>query len=189
MKPDGLIYLPGFLDVGGQRRLLARLEDVPEDRWERIRFRGVVARRRKLSFGVSYQPDVRRALPAEPLPPWLRALRDAATEAVGLPVEPFRTATVQFYPPGAGIGPHRDAPMFGPAVLGVSLGAEGRLVFRRGRTSYEQLLEPGSLVLLAGPARADWTHELPPVKAARTSIYFRTLKRVGVEGGLSPEGV
>ena len=176
VEPEGLVYRPRFLDVDRQRRLLARLEAIPDERWEHIRFRGVVARRRKLSFGVSYQPDVRRVRPAEPLPPWLLSLRDAATEAVELPAGPFRTATVQFYPPGAGIGPHRDAPMFGPAVLGLSLGAEGRLIFRRGGRSHELLLEPGSLVLVAGPARAEWTHELPPVKADRYSIYFRSLR-------------
>lgn len=177
VTPEGLRYVPGFLDDGRQRELLARLEAVPDPEWERIPFRGVLARRRKLSFGVSYQPDVRSAEPAPPLPPFLTDLRNEAAVALGLPPGPFSTATIQRYPPGAGIGPHRDAPMFGPEVFGISLGAEGRLIFRRGGEKHELRLASGSLVLLSGPARSQWTHEMPPVKAPRYSVYFRTLRR------------
>lgn len=176
MEPESLIYVRGFLKTEAQGRLRARLEAIPAEEWERVRFRGNVARRRKLSFGVSYQPDSREIRPAPALPPYLAELRDEATAALGLPAAPFAQASVQWYPPGAGIGAHKDAPLFGPEVIGISLGAEARLVFKRGGEKHELLLEPGSLVLLSGPARAQWTHELPPVKAARYSIYFRTLK-------------
>jgi alkylated DNA repair dioxygenase AlkB len=172
---EGLRYIPDFLGEAAQRSLLARLEATPEEAWERVHFRGNVARRRKLSFGVNYQPDSREIRPAAPMPDFLRELRDAATEAVGLPAAPFEQASVQWYPPGAGIGAHKDAPMFGPEVVGVSLGAEGRLIFKRGPDKEELRLAPGSLILLSGPARSQWTHEMPPVKATRYSIYFRTL--------------
>ena len=175
MEPEGLRYIPEFLDEEAQRRLIAEIEAIPEARWERIHFRGNVALRRKLSFGVNYQPDSREVRPAGPMPAFLRDLRDAASAAVGLPAGPFQQASVQRYPPGAGIGAHKDAPMFGPEVVGVSLGAEGRLIFKRGTDKHVLALAPGSLVLLAGPARAKWTHELPPVKALRYSVYFRTL--------------
>lgn len=173
---EGLRYVPDFLSEAAQKRLLARLEAIPEESWERVHFRGNVARRRKLSFGVNYQPDSREIRPAEPMPDFLRELRDAATAAVGLPAGPFEQASVQWYPPGAGIGAHKDAPMFGPEVVGVSLGSEGRLIFKRSAEKEELRLAPGSLILLSGPARSQWTHEMPPVKAARYSIYFRALK-------------
>lgn len=177
-RPDveGLRYVSDFLGPAEQERLLARLQAIPEEAWERVHFRGNVARRRKLSFGVNDQPGSREIRPAEPMPLFLRELRDASTAALGRPAEPFAQVSVQRYPPGAGIGAHKDAPMFGPEVVGVSLGAEGRLIFRRGPEKEELRLAPGSLVLLSGPARSQWTHEMPPVKATRYSIYFRTLK-------------
>lgn len=175
MEPEGLRYVPDFLSPAEQGALVARLEAIPEPEWELVHFRGNVARRRKISFGVNYQPDSRELRPAPPMPDFLQALRDAATKALGLPSEPFSQASVQWYPPGAGIGAHKDAPMFGAEVVGVSLGSEGRLVFKRGGEKHELRLAPGSLVLISGPARSAWTHEMPAVKATRYSIYFRTL--------------
>jgi len=177
MEPEGLRYIPGFLDTDSQRRLIAEIEAIPEERWERVHFRGNVALRRKVSYGYNYSPDSREVSEAPPMPEYLRELRDRCVAAVGLPAEPFAQASVQRYPPGAGIGAHKDAPMFGPDVVGVSLGADARLVFKRGTDKHILRLEPGSLILLSGPARAQWTHELPPVKSPRYSIYFRTLRR------------
>jgi len=174
--PEGLKYVPGFLDEALQRELQARLEAIPEEAWGRVHFRGVVARRRKISYGVDYQPDGRVYKPADPMPDFVAGLRDRAASALGLEAARFVQSSIQWYPPGAGIGPHRDAPMFGPEVFGLSLGAPGRLILRRGDDKHELLLEPGSLVLLSGPARSKWTHEMPPVKAPRWSLYFRTLR-------------
>lgn len=175
--PEGLKYVPGFLDEARQQELQARLEAIPEEAWGRVRFRGVVARRRKISYGVDYQPEKRAYTPAEPMPDFVADLRDRAASALGLEAARFVQSSLQWYPPGAGIGPHRDAPMFGPEVFGLSLGSPGRLILRRGDDRHELLLEPGSLVLLSGPARAAWTHEMPPVKAPRWSVYFRTLRK------------
>jgi alkylated DNA repair dioxygenase AlkB len=83
------------------------------------------------------------------------------------------------YSPGAGIGWHRDAPPFG-IVAGISLGAEGRMRFRK-RVDHRQTaalpLTAGSLYLLTGEARTDWEHMIPPVESQRFSITFRTLRK------------
>ena len=58
------------------------------------------------------------------------------------------------YPAGAGIGWHRDAPNFGPAVVGLSLGSACRFRFRReyaGKMeSFTATLEPRSAYILGG---------------------------------------
>jgi alkylated DNA repair dioxygenase AlkB len=77
--------------------------------------------------------------------------RDGAADAL---VEIMLTE----YPAGAGIGGHRDAPMF-DLVAGVSVLGACRFRFDRG----------------GGPARHDWRHGIPPTKASRYSITFRTL--------------
>jgi len=64
VEPEGLRDRPDVLDVEDQRRLLARLETIPPESWERVHFRGNVALRRKISFGVNDQPDSRALRPA-----------------------------------------------------------------------------------------------------------------------------
>ena len=85
------------------------------------------------------------------------------------------------YPAGAGIGSHRDAPMFGPQVVGVSLRAPSVMRFRRSvggvRYGHDVTLEPRSAYVLGGKARSAWKHEIPPTKDLRYSITFRTVRR------------
>jgi alkylated DNA repair dioxygenase AlkB len=87
-------------------------------------------------------------------------------------------ALVNEYPPGAPIGWHRDKAAFGQ-VVGFSLLSPCVLRFRRPNVSgWERRslnLEPRSAYWLAGEARADWEHSIPPVEALRYSITFRTL--------------
>jgi alkylated DNA repair dioxygenase AlkB len=45
------------------------------------------------------------------------------------------------------------------------------------RHSFELELEPRSGYVLAGEARTAWQHHIPPAKALRFSITFRTLSR------------
>jgi alkylated DNA repair dioxygenase AlkB len=53
--------------------------------------------------------------------------------------------------------------------------------FRRGSTgaweSAELALEPRSGYVLAGEVRTKWQHHVPPTKADRYSITFRTLRK------------
>jgi alkylated DNA repair dioxygenase AlkB len=89
-------------------------------------------------------------------------------------------ALVSRYAAGAGIGWHRDAPMFGTPVVGLSLGSACRMRFQRKlkdvRETYELRLEPRSAYALDGPARWAWQHSIPATDDLRYSITFRTLK-------------
>jgi alkylated DNA repair dioxygenase AlkB len=172
--PEGLRYVETFLGPEEQSDLLRVLTDIHD--WQPIRFRGQVARRRKLAYGWNYDPADRALSPADPFPSFLVPLRDHCAAAAGIPAERLVQSTVTFYPPGAGIGPHRDAPFFGDEVVGVSLGSDAQIVFRHAGEKYPLRLAPGSLLAIRGPARRTWTHELRPVSAARYSIYFRSLR-------------
>ena len=90
-------------------------------------------------------------------------------------------ALVSRYPPGAGIGWHRDAPAFGDPVIGVSLLAVCRMRFQRTagdeRRLFELELEPRSAYALSGSARWAWQHSIPAAKELRYSVTFRTLRK------------
>jgi alkylated DNA repair dioxygenase AlkB len=91
-------------------------------------------------------------------------LRERCAALMGREPEEVADLLVTRYPPGAGIGWHRDAPQFGD-VGGVSLQAASRMRFRRGRPrawqTAELPLEPRSAYLLSGPARTQWQHHIP----------------------------
>ncbi|HEY1706817.1 MAG TPA: alpha-ketoglutarate-dependent dioxygenase AlkB [Rhizomicrobium sp.] len=80
------------------------------------------------------------------------------------------------YAPGAGIGWHRDKPMF-EDVVAISLLSPCTLRFRkRGGTGWQRAsmaVQPRSAYLLRGAARREWEHSVPPVSTLRYSVTFR----------------
>lgn len=173
--PDGFEYRPGVLSAAEERaarRRLARLAFGP------FEMRGFVARREVAYFGYAQGYDRKAVKPGPPLPAFLRSLRERAAALAGLEPDALVLAVVIRYPAGAGIGWHRDAPAFG-TVVGLSLGAPARLQLREGGPGGDRreiVLAPGSGYVLARAARWDWQHHVPPVRAERYAVTFRTLR-------------
>jgi alkylated DNA repair protein (DNA oxidative demethylase) len=177
-SPDGLVYRPDFVSPGEERDLLAAIEQLD---FREIRMRGQTARRTARHFGFDYDYErYGRLVPGDPLPDWLVSLRERCARLADLEPDELAQALVQRYPPGATIGWHRDAPMFG-TVVGVSLASACRMRFQRGRgderRTFELELEPRSAYVLAGASRNAWQHSIPPTKSLRYSVTFRTLRR------------
>ena len=174
---EGLEYRPEFVSADEERTLLATLNAME---FGEVTMRGHVARRTVRHFGLDYDYEAWKVSPGEPLPDELEWVRERAAAVVGAEPDELAQTLVTRYPPGAPIGWHRDAPMFGK-VVGISLGAPSRMRFQRGkgeeREVAEVLLEPRSLYVLDGPARTQWQHSIPPVKELRYSITFRTMRR------------
>lgn len=176
-RPDGLVYQPDLLDRDEEKTLLAGVEGFA---FHEVRMRGQVARRTVRHFGYDYGYESWQLTPTEPLPPELWELRDRCAALAGIPPEALAQTLVARYPAGATIGWHRDAPMFGPVVVGVSLRSACVMRFQRTvageRRVYEQPLPPRSAYVLGGAARSSWQHSIPPVPDLRYSVTFRTLR-------------
>jgi DNA oxidative demethylase len=175
-SPEGLVYRPDFVSPREERDLLGAIEQLD---FREIRMRGQTARRTARHFGFDYDYErYGRLVPGDPLPDWLVALRERCARLADREPDELAQALVQRYPPGATIGWHRDAPMFG-TVVGVSLASACRMRFQRGRgderRTLELELEPRSVYILAGAARNAWQHSIPPTKSLRYSVTFRTL--------------
>ena len=176
-RPEGLVYQDAFLDVDEERSVVSLVEEL---QFSEVRMHGQPARRTVVHFGWLYQYESWKLVPADPLPEPLRWLCQRAGAFAGTDPELFAEVLVTRYPPGAGIGWHRDAPMFGPKVVGVSLLSPCAMRFQRRaadlRRTYRLDLAPRSAYVLSGAARWSWQHSIPSAPALRYSITFRTLK-------------
>jgi hypothetical protein len=85
-----------------------------------FRFQGWLGKRLTAAYGWSYDFDTGRFAPAEAIPDWLLPLRQTAARLTGLPVDDLVQALLIRYDPGAGIGWHRDRPVFGHNRRGVA---------------------------------------------------------------------
>jgi alkylated DNA repair dioxygenase AlkB len=176
VRPEGLLYVPDFLTGGEEEQLI--------EEFRRLEFRefsmhGVVAKRRVLHFGLLYGYESWKLTEGPPIPDYLVPIRERCAGLAGVEPEQLPEALLTEYRTGAGIGWHRDAPMFG-TVVGLSLAGTCRMRFQRGkggdRQTAEVLLEPRSAYVLSGPARTEWQHSIPATKELRYSITFRTLR-------------
>ena len=176
--PEGLVYREEFIDAEEERRLLALFETLD---FRTVTMRGRTARRTVRHYGLDYDYESGELVPADPLPAEMTWLRDRCAAFMERAPEDLVQILVSRYPEGAGIGWHRDAPMFGSKIVGVSLRAPCRMRFQRtvaGERSVAAVeLAPRSAYLLAGKARWSWQHSIPATKDLRYSVTFRTLKR------------
>ena len=147
---------------------------------EPFRFQQWLGKRLTRSFGWRYDFTDSSFGETEALPDWLLPLRARAAEFAGLAADALVQALVIRYDPGAGIGWHRDRPVF-EHVVGVSLGAPAVLRLRRRRADdgkfdrAEVPLEPRGAYHLSGEARHVWEHSIAPMDAPRWSVTFRSL--------------
>ena len=176
-QPAGLRYEPELLDEAREQALVAAIELYD---FQPVVMHGQAARRTVRHFGFGYDYESGRAVPGDPLPDELIDLRERCAAVAGVAVQGLAEALVTRYPPGATIGWHRDAPTFGPVVVGVSLVSAATMRFQRRvageRRVYQLSLEPRSAYVLAGAARAAWQHSIPPVPSLRYSVTFRSLR-------------
>jgi alkylated DNA repair dioxygenase AlkB len=174
--PPGFVYRPEFVSETEERDLVQGLRGID---FAAVKMRGAVARRRTAHFGWLYGYETSRIEPGPPIPEFLLPLRARAAELASVAAEDFVEVLLTEYSPGAGIGWHRDAPMFG-IVAGISLLGACRFRFERGtgpeRETRVAPLAPRSAYLIGGEARQQWRHSIPPTKALRYSVTFRTLR-------------
>ena len=143
-----------------------------------FRFQGWLGKRLTTSFGWRYDFDDASFGPTEPIPDWLSAARERAATFAGLGVADLVQVLLTRYDPGAGIGWHRDRPVF-DQVIGISLGHPAILRFRRRREGgFDRVsvpVAPRSVYHLSGEARRIWEHSIAETAITRWSITFRTL--------------
>lgn len=174
---SGLAQAEAFVTPEEERALIGCIDAVE---LSPFRFHGWFGKRLTASYGWRYDFDTGRVGVADPIPQWLLPLRDKAAGFAGLALDDLVQSLVIRYDAGAGIGWHRDRPVFGH-VIGISLGAPVPMRFRRRRADgFERtsvLLRPRSIYHLSGEVRHEWEHSIAGVAATRWSVTFRSLAK------------
>ena len=174
--PLGFKYQAHLLSAHEEQLLVEQLAALPLRAFE---FRGYLGKRRVISFGWQYDFNKGALRKADDIPSFLLPLRDSVARFAGMAPSDLRQVLVTEYAPGAGIGWHRDKPMF-DQVVGISLLSPCLLRFRRRLgTAWERVsltADPCSVYLLQGPSRMEWEHSIPAVDRLRYSVTFRSFK-------------
>ena len=174
--PEGFEYRPALVASGEEAELIERFRALDFKPFE---FHGYFGNRRVVSFGWHYDFAASQVRRVADLPDFLVPLQHRAALFAGIDPAALEHALVTEYSPGAGIGWHRDRPVFND-VIGISLGASCRFRLRRKQGASWQraalALEPRSAYLLRGPVRREWEHSIPPVEQLRYSVTFRSVK-------------
>lgn len=171
----GLASAPDFITSEEERALIVAIEGID---LQPFRFQGWLGKRLTASFGWRYDFDNGKFGVAGPLPDWLLPVRRRAAAFAGLRPDQLAQALLIRYDPGAGIGWHKDRPVF-EHVVGISLGAPAPMRFRqRGAKGFSHVTVPlasRSIYHLSGEARHGWEHSIAPLDLTRWSITFRSL--------------
>jgi len=172
--PPGLAFRQEFVSADEATALLAEAERLP---FAPFQFHGWTGNRETVSFGWRYDFGQARIEAAPPIPEFLLPLRARASDFMRLEPAALEQALVIRYDVGAGIGWHRDRPVF-DQVFGLSLLSPCVLRFRRrhdaGFERFALDAPPRSAYLLSGEIRHDWEHSIAPMEAKRYSITFRS---------------
>jgi alkylated DNA repair protein (DNA oxidative demethylase) len=147
-----------------------------------FRFHQWTGKRQTCSFGWSYDFENGSFGSAESLPAWLQSIKVRAAAFAGLTPEDLVQALLIRYDPGAGIGWHKDRPVF-EHVVGISLGSAATLRLRRRRPAgFDRThaeLAPRSIYHLSNEVRHQWEHSIAPMETPRWSVTFRSLSAAG----------
>jgi alkylated DNA repair dioxygenase AlkB len=144
-------------------------------------------KRRVVSFGWHYDYSGRALRESTPIPSFLSGLRNLAAEFARVPADFLQQAMVTEYAPGAGIGWHRDKPIF-EDVVAFSFVSQCRLRFRLkdgDRWKREvAIVAPRSVYLLRGPARIRGITAFRRCRRCATQLRYAPIssnKRQGVK--------
>jgi alkylated DNA repair dioxygenase AlkB len=164
----GLTYIPDFID---KLEVKYFIDSINSAEWLSD------IKRRVQHYGYKYDYKARSidySMFIGKLPDWAMTMAQRLYDEKHISELPDQLI-INEYEPGQGIANHVDCePCFGDTIISISLGSSCVMDFinLRTRQKVEVMLESGSLVVLSGEARHNWTHGI----AQRKTDNFKGMK-------------
>jgi alkylated DNA repair dioxygenase AlkB len=179
-SPEHIKLIPDFISAEEERDLLNNFKTI---NWQKINMHGVTAKRRVAHFGLDYTYTKRSVTKTIKAPKWLDSLTARAAKLISKKASDLKEILVTYYPKGSGIGWHKDAEVFGDAVIGVSLLSDCTMKFKNLETQevYKLFIPRRSAYIFSGDARWNWHHSISSHEHDRYSVTFRTLVNDSIE--------
>jgi alkylated DNA repair protein (DNA oxidative demethylase) len=171
--PNGFDYFRDFISKEEEEFLLSFAKTLP---WGNYEMHGVPSLRKIYRFGVNYGLEAEKD--PRPIPKELAFIISRGAQALKVNPKEVVQLLFTFYPPGAPIGWHRDAPMY-EKLLGISMAGSCTMKLKPYDPKSSPVkveLAPRSAYCMTGESRWNWEHHIPPVKEERFSLTMRTLK-------------
>lgn len=177
----GLRYDQNVIDEPLQRGIVQYFEDTP-DQWQTGPGGRMVRQ-----YGRAYDYERRKIGKELPAPPdcIMELLALFRVVHPDLPVGDYNQCIVNRYLPGEGISAHTDHEAFGDGIACFTVGSGAVIEFVNTKTKDKRALytTPGSLYVMTGESRYDWTHCMPARKndigyGARGTRYSITFRRL-----------
>lgn len=178
LAPKGLKVMRDFITEAEELRLLD---------WVELGEWLSDLKRRVQHYGWKYNYKLRKVDSASylgPLPKWAQILGQRLLD-LGMVKELPDQVIVNEYLGNQGISKHIDCPdCFRGPIVTISLCETWQMTFRSGNEKFETTLAQRSAVSMDGPARYDWSHEIPQrkneqgnLRGRRISLTFRKVDR------------
>lgn len=158
----GLTYVPNFLSDVEEAEIV---EKIDQNEWQKD------LKRRVQHYGWRYDYVNRQIDPGmriDKLPDWAVAVAERLVERKIVPQMPDQLI-VNEYVRDQGIGRHIDRePDFADDIAMISLLESWEMVFRKkgnNKIKHNVVLDNRSVAVMSGPARYQWTHEIPSRKS------------------------
>ena len=162
------------------------LEEIKWEHDQAIIFGKRIITKRKVAwygshpFSYTYSKVTKKALP------WTEALLEIKSEIERVSEESYNSCLLNLYHSGdEGMAWHSDGEKElkkHGVIASVSFGAERKFCFKhkKSKEKVDIILEPGSLLTMAGDTQDNWQHRLPPTKRVhdlRINLTFRTIEK------------
>lgn len=157
---DAVYYIPNYITEDDEKHLLSCIDSQPSERWSYLQH----ANRRLQRWGGEVTPKGLENI--ESLPQWLEKISETLS-LEKITEKKTNHVLLNEYPPGIGIMPHTDGPLYHPYVVILSLGSHACFEFFKDYTNYKAenyaaklLVEPRSLLIFEKEAYTKYLHAI-----------------------------
>ena len=157
---DAVYYIPNYITEDDEKYLLGCIDSQPSERWSILQH----ANRRLQRWGGEVTPKGLENI--EALPPWLEKISETLSSEK-ITEKKTNHVLLNEYPPGIGIMPHTDGPLYHPYVVILSLGSHACFEFFKDYANYKAeqnvaklLVEPRSLLIFEKEAYTKFLHSI-----------------------------